>query len=219
MAKQALGKGLGALIKKSVAPPTIEVLAAPDDFKRVPDVALDMIVPSPLQPRTQFVESPLDDLMESIRQHGIIQPLIVRAVNGKLELIAGERRWRASGKLGLDRPDHRARGLRPRRAGNGPHREPPARGSQPDGRSRRLRPPRRGIPTQTGRDRRPRRQVPRQRRQRHAPARPSPRHPDVNRPGPPHRRPCQSHPRHQGPRHPAPRRRPDHPPPAHRPRH
>jgi ParB family chromosome partitioning protein len=73
----------------------------PDDFKRVRDVPLDMVVPSPLQPRTQFVESPLDDLVESIRQHGIIQPLIVRAVNGKLELIAGERRWRASGKLGL----------------------------------------------------------------------------------------------------------------------
>ena len=101
MAKQALGKGLGALIKKSVAPPAQDVLTAPDDSKRVRDVPLDLIVPSPLQPRTVFVESPLDDLMESIRQHGIIQPLIVRAVDGKLELIAGERRWRASRKLGL----------------------------------------------------------------------------------------------------------------------
>ncbi len=101
MAKQALGKGLGALIKKSSNPPTLEALTAPDDLKRVRDVPLDMVIPSPLQPRTQFVESPLDDLMESIRQHGIIQPLIVRAVDGKLELIAGERRWRASKKLGL----------------------------------------------------------------------------------------------------------------------
>ncbi|MES2922327.1 MAG: ParB/RepB/Spo0J family partition protein [Verrucomicrobiota bacterium] len=101
MAKQALGKGLGALIKKSVASPAADALASPDDFKRVRDVPLDHIIPSPLQPRTVFVESPLDDLMESIRQHGIIQPLIVRAVNGKLELIAGERRWRASKKLGL----------------------------------------------------------------------------------------------------------------------
>ncbi len=101
MAKQALGKGLGALIKKSVAPSTADALVAPDDFKRVRDVPLDHVVPSPLQPRTQFVESPLDDLMESIRQHGIIQPLIVRMVDGKLELIAGERRWRASKKLGL----------------------------------------------------------------------------------------------------------------------
>ncbi|MFN6045524.1 MAG: ParB/RepB/Spo0J family partition protein, partial [Verrucomicrobiota bacterium] len=50
---------------------------------------------------THFIESPLDELVESIRQHGIIQPLIVRPVAGKLELIAGERRWRAAGKLGL----------------------------------------------------------------------------------------------------------------------
>ena len=101
MAKQALGKGLGALIKKSSAPAIIDTTGSVDDLKRVRDVPLDQIVPSPLQPRLQFIESPLDDLMESIRQHGIIQPLIVRPVNGKLELIAGERRWRASKKLGL----------------------------------------------------------------------------------------------------------------------
>jgi ParB family chromosome partitioning protein len=101
MAKQALGKGLGALIRKSAPAPSLDTSVTPEDFKRVRDVPLDMVVPSPLQPRVQFGESPLDDLVESIRQHGIIQPLIVRAVNGKLELIAGERRWRASGKLGL----------------------------------------------------------------------------------------------------------------------
>ena len=101
MAKQALGKGLGALIKKSATPLAANATVAADDFKRVRDVPLDQVVPSPLQPRTQFVESPLDDLVESIRQHGIIQPLIVRLVDGKFELIAGERRWRASRKLGL----------------------------------------------------------------------------------------------------------------------
>ncbi|MFT3990392.1 MAG: ParB/RepB/Spo0J family partition protein [Luteolibacter sp.] len=101
MAKQALGKGLGALIKKSSGNPSADGAVSADDVKRVRDVPLDQVVPSPLQPRTQFIESPLDDLVESIRQHGIIQPLIVRPVNGKLELIAGERRWRASKKLGL----------------------------------------------------------------------------------------------------------------------
>ena len=101
MAKQALGKGLGALIKKSATPAATETSVTAEDFKRVRDVPLDQVVPSPLQPRNQFMESPLDDLMESIRQHGIIQPLIVRSVDGKLELIAGERRWRASKKLGL----------------------------------------------------------------------------------------------------------------------
>ncbi len=101
MAKQALGKGLGALIKKSVTTAETDASNTSDHSKRVREVPLDMIVPSPLQPRVHFIESPLDDLMESIRQHGIIQPLIVRPVAGKLELIAGERRWRASRKLGL----------------------------------------------------------------------------------------------------------------------
>jgi ParB family chromosome partitioning protein len=101
MAKQALGKGLGALIKKGAASSVSETDAAGRDIKRVRDVPHDQVVPSPLQPRTHFIESPLDELVESIRQHGIIQPLIVRPVGGKLELIAGERRWRAAGKLGL----------------------------------------------------------------------------------------------------------------------
>ena len=101
MAKQALGKGLGALIKKGAASSVLESDALGRDIKRVRDVSHDQVVPSPLQPRTHFIESPLDELVESIRQHGIIQPLIVRPVAGKLELIAGERRWRAAGKLGL----------------------------------------------------------------------------------------------------------------------
>lgn len=101
MAKQALGKGLGALIRKSATAPVPDAVVSVDDIKRIRDVPHDHVIPSPLQPRTRFVDAPLDDLVESIRQHGIIQPLIVRPVNGKLELIAGERRWRASGKLGL----------------------------------------------------------------------------------------------------------------------
>jgi len=79
----------------------LDSAGAAHDLKRVRDVPIEQVVASPLQPRTQFGESPLDDLVESIRQHGVIQPLIVRAVNGKFELIAGERRWRASSKLGL----------------------------------------------------------------------------------------------------------------------
>lgn len=101
MAKQALGKGLGALIRKNPAVPAMDGAADGENAQRVRQVPLDQVVPSPLQPRSVFVDSPLDDLMESIRQHGIIQPLIARKVDGKLELIAGERRWRASKKLGL----------------------------------------------------------------------------------------------------------------------
>jgi ParB family chromosome partitioning protein len=100
--KPALGKGLGALIKKQPGANAVpEATIHPDERKLVRDVTLSMIVPSPLQPRKHFVEAPLDELMESIRQHGIIQPLICRRVGDKLELIAGERRFRASQKLGL----------------------------------------------------------------------------------------------------------------------
>ncbi len=69
-----------------------------DAVMRIP---LDQIVPSPLQPRKEFEPEQLRELMDSIREHGIIQPLIVREVGGKLELIAGERRFRASRELGL----------------------------------------------------------------------------------------------------------------------
>lgn len=64
-------------------------------------VPLASITASPMQPRKHFREEQLTELMDSIRQHGIIQPLTVRRVNGSLELIAGERRFRASEMLGL----------------------------------------------------------------------------------------------------------------------
>lgn len=99
MAKQALGKGLGALIRKQGGASEGGENDTGTGLAR--ETPIDQVVPSPLQPRTHFIETPLDELVESIRQHGIIQPLIVRKVDGKFELIAGERRWRASKKLGL----------------------------------------------------------------------------------------------------------------------
>jgi ParB family transcriptional regulator, chromosome partitioning protein len=96
MAKLVLGKGLGALISTNKpASPSAE------PWERVEKVALSDIVPSPLQPRKAFHSEQLQELVESIREHGIIQPLIVRKVEGKCELIAGERRWRAASQLGL----------------------------------------------------------------------------------------------------------------------
>jgi ParB family chromosome partitioning protein len=70
--------------------------------EKVQHVALTRVVPSPLQPRTQVNQVQLQELVESIAQHGIIQPLIVRRIDGNFELIAGERRWRASTELGLE---------------------------------------------------------------------------------------------------------------------
>jgi ParB family transcriptional regulator, chromosome partitioning protein len=96
MTKVVLGKGLGALIStnKPASP-------AAEPWERVERVALSEIQPSPLQPRKAFQSEQLQELIESIREHGIIQPLIVRKVGGKCELIAGERRWRAASQLGL----------------------------------------------------------------------------------------------------------------------
>ncbi len=106
MAKSGLGKGLGALIGVRPAP-SLSVAPAPDQQvvlepgEKVQLVELTTIVPSPLQPRKEFATDALLELTASIRQHGIIQPLIVRMVNGQHELIAGERRWRAAREMGL----------------------------------------------------------------------------------------------------------------------
>ena len=100
MAKPALGRGLGALISPSRA--AAEAVAAAEAAgERVHSVPLTQVVPSPLQPRTTFIPEHLAELVDSIRENGIIQPLIVRRVNELLELIAGERRWRAAGQAGL----------------------------------------------------------------------------------------------------------------------
>ena len=97
MAKSGLGKGLSALI--STRPPVIRLEAEPGE--KIQQVDLASIVPSPLQPRKDFARDALAELVESIRQHGIIQPLVVRDVAGRHELIAGERRWRAAQEAGL----------------------------------------------------------------------------------------------------------------------
>jgi len=98
MAKSGLGKGLGALIGSRPAPVRGDV----DLGDKVHTVRLASIVPSPLQPRKNFAPEALQELVDSIRQHGIIQPLIVRRLNGGThELIAGERRWRAAQEVGL----------------------------------------------------------------------------------------------------------------------
>src|ERR1700677_1413008 len=97
MAKVALGKGLGALINPRVASPT----PVAEVGERVQQVALGEIIPTPLQPRTEFRGERLQELIDSIRVHGIIQPLIVRRNGDKFELIAGERRWRAAKEVGL----------------------------------------------------------------------------------------------------------------------
>lgn len=98
MARSGLGKGLSALINARPAPALPNEETHGDHVRHLP---LHEIVPSPLQPRKEFERGALDELIDSIRQHGVIQPLVVRPVNGKHELIAGERRWRAAQEAGL----------------------------------------------------------------------------------------------------------------------
>src|SRR5271163_3273969 len=117
MLRNALGRGLGALIREPEPQATIEptpshaepvsagaAAAAP---AREPaaggpfQIDIDLIDPSPYQPRTRFREEALDELARSIQSSGIIQPLVVRPLGKRFQLIAGERRWRAAQRAGL----------------------------------------------------------------------------------------------------------------------
>jgi ParB family chromosome partitioning protein len=98
MARSGLGKGLGALIGTPASTPRADVA---DSGERIHQVDLANILPSALQPRKDFARDALQELIDSIRQHGIIQPLIVRQAGARFELIAGERRWRAAKEIGL----------------------------------------------------------------------------------------------------------------------
>jgi ParB family chromosome partitioning protein len=104
MSKPALGRGLGALLGGSpplAAMPSPNASPQPDDGGRVQKVPLNRIRPSALQPRKDFAPEALRELADSIREQGIVQPLIVRERGGYFELIAGERRWRAAQLLNL----------------------------------------------------------------------------------------------------------------------
>jgi len=108
MAKPALGRGLGALLGgasgKPATPASVPITASHvevENGERIQNVALERIRPSPFQPRKDFSKEALQELADSIKAQGVIQPLIVRERNGQFELIAGERRWRAAQLLGL----------------------------------------------------------------------------------------------------------------------
>lgn len=91
--RRRLGRGLAALIGEVDRPETNEVKVQPDSL-----VPIEFISPNPRNPRRAFAESELADLAQSIREHGVVQPIVVRPSkqSGHYEIIAGERRWRAS---------------------------------------------------------------------------------------------------------------------------
>jgi len=94
MTRKALGRGLSALLsaEKSVS-------IGEEAFQ----IDVRLIEPSPVQPRTRFEAGALNGLAESIRENGLVQPVVVRRKGGRFELIAGERRWRAAQQAGLEK--------------------------------------------------------------------------------------------------------------------
>src|SRR3954470_5210613 len=95
--RPALGRGLSALIPDTPAP-TPAPASTPD---RSLDVDSDLLRPNKFQPRTQMDDARIEELAQSIRVNGIIQPIVVRKVEQGYEIIAGERRWRAAQRAGL----------------------------------------------------------------------------------------------------------------------
>jgi ParB family chromosome partitioning protein len=114
MPRNALGRGLGALIREpEVQPAATPAAMTPTAAAAAPareaapsgphQVDIDLIDPSPYQPRTRFREEALEELERSIRTSGIIQPLVLRPLGNRFQLVAGERRWRAAQRAGLAR--------------------------------------------------------------------------------------------------------------------
>lgn len=96
--RKALGRGLGALLPTRTPTPVAPTQAHEDIAQTIP---VDAIEPNPHQPRRIFQNEKLSELAQSIRANGIIQPIVVRRVGDKFQLVAGERRWRASKLAGL----------------------------------------------------------------------------------------------------------------------
>ncbi len=104
--QRGLGRGLSALLGDSPANPmpVTPVADRPAETYRAPEQPIDLLVRNPDQPRRVFTDAEIDELSSSIREKGILQPILVRPAPGqpgKYQIIAGERRWRAAQKAGL----------------------------------------------------------------------------------------------------------------------
>lgn len=98
--RKALGKGLSSLLPPRQSPN----VAAPQERPAQPPLThlpIDAIEPNPMQPRTVFDHNRLEELANSIRENGVIQPLVVRKSGSRYQIVAGERRWRAARGAGL----------------------------------------------------------------------------------------------------------------------
>lgn len=94
MSKKGLGKGLQALLPE---------LKREEHEEKIIEISIEKITVNKHQPRHTFDEEKLQELANSVREHGVVQPIIVRSIDGKYEIVAGERRWRASRMAGLNK--------------------------------------------------------------------------------------------------------------------
>jgi ParB family transcriptional regulator, chromosome partitioning protein len=94
MTRKVLGRGLSALLGEELVKRESDELLELD---------LDLIEPNSEQPRTRFTDTNLDELAQSIKSNGIVQPIVVRAKGGRYQIVAGERRWRAAQRAGLNK--------------------------------------------------------------------------------------------------------------------
>lgn len=101
MAKGGLGKGLGALFPSNVDVSTLSKDVSRETNEGVIEMKINEIEPNIEQPRKLFDDEKLEELAESIKEHGVIQPIIVAKKDDYYQIVAGERRWRASKKAGL----------------------------------------------------------------------------------------------------------------------
>lgn len=102
MVKRRLGRGLDFFLSSSDRDPSAKGSDS-EQGETVTQAELSSLVPNPTQPRRDFPEKELEELANSIRSAGILQPILARRVGGKLQIIAGERRWRAAQLAGLER--------------------------------------------------------------------------------------------------------------------
>ncbi len=98
--RRGLGKGLDALLAASLEGDVIEDVARPNTLR---ELIISQISPGPFQPRNTIDPAGIERLAASIRQQGVIQPIVVREKGDRYEILAGERRWRASQLAGLER--------------------------------------------------------------------------------------------------------------------
>lgn len=104
MAGRGLGRGFDSLIPTDVLDETFDPTAGSDEkVSELRYIAVGSITPNPHQPRREFEPGALAELAESLRQHGMIQPIVVAAKGNEYQIVAGERRWRAAQIAGLDK--------------------------------------------------------------------------------------------------------------------